>query len=118
MTVDQKGVVMRKEDLRQKKPRKRALPSPGHGSVPERKRTASVWLRLQLSIRPRCRNAPPAIMGLLPQENNPVRPECTNKRVWARFDRWASIGRDYYPGLHTCSGIRVEGRVQLLRRGQ
>lgn len=90
MTVDQKGVVMRKEDLRPatKKAAEKSTSVPGArlspGEKKNRKRMATVTAVYTTQVQER---TPEAIMGLLPQENNPVRPECTNKRVWASLQQ-------------------------------
>jgi hypothetical protein len=91
MTVDQKGVVMRKEDLRPatKKAAQKSTSQPGArlspGEKQNRKRMATVAAVYTIEARER---SPEEVMGLCPQENNrPGRAQCENKRVWASLEQ-------------------------------
>lgn len=90
MSVDQKGIVMRKEDLRPatRKAAEESVRRPGArlnpGEKPNRKRMASVATVYDIEAHVR---SPEMIMGLCPDEGKPVRPRATNKRVWASVER-------------------------------
>lgn len=86
MSVDQKGVVMRKDDLRPAT-RKAAEKSKQHarlspGEKPNRKRMATVATVYSLKARER---TPEMIMGV--EEDKADRPRAENKRVWASVER-------------------------------
>jgi hypothetical protein len=91
MTVDQKGVVMRKEDLRPatKKAAEKSASHPGArlspGEKQNRKRMATTVAAVY-TIEAQERT-PEAVMGLCPEENKPARPPCRNKRVWASVEQ-------------------------------
>jgi len=90
MTVDQKGVVMRKEDLRPatQKAAQKAVSRPGTrlspGEKRNRKRMATVAGVYTIEARER---SPEMIMGLSPEEDKPARSKCRNKRVWASVEQ-------------------------------
>ena len=90
MTVGQKGVVMRKEDLRPatRRATEKSAAHPGAHLGPEekpnRKRMAAVAAVYTVKAQER---TPEAVMGLCPEENQPVRPPCRNKRVWASVEQ-------------------------------
>lgn len=90
MTIDQKGVVMRTEDLRPstKKAAEKSVSQPGArlspGEKPNRKRMATVAAVYTTEARER---TPESIMGRCSAENKPARPPCINKRVWASVER-------------------------------
>jgi hypothetical protein len=90
MSVDQKGIVMRKEDLRPatRKAAEESVRRPGArlspGEKPNRKRMASVATVYDIEAHVR---SPEMIMGLCPDGGKPVRPRATNKRVWASVER-------------------------------
>ncbi len=90
MTVDQKGVVMQKEDLRPAT-RKAAEEAPRQpdtrlspGEKINRKRMASVAAVYDIKTHER---SPEMIMGLSPDEDRSTRPKAGNKRVWASVER-------------------------------
>jgi hypothetical protein len=89
LSVDQKGVVMHKEDLRPAT-RKAAEETVQHpdarltpGEKRNRKRMATVATVYSIEAHER---TPETIM-CLERENKPVRPRGTNKRVWASLER-------------------------------
>lgn len=88
MSVDQKGVVMRKEDLRasSRKGAEEAEQSRGArlnpGEKPNRKRMATV--AAVYSLKPQERT-PEMVMGV--EEEKGRRPRAENKRVWASLER-------------------------------
>jgi hypothetical protein len=90
MSVDQKGVVMRKEDLRAstRKAAEGAEHRPGSrlhpGEKRNRKRMATVAAVYSLEARER---TPEMVMGLCPEGEKPDRPRAENKRVWASVER-------------------------------
>lgn len=90
MSVDQKGVVMRKEDLRPgtRKAAEKTVQRPGARLTPgekrNRKRMATVATVYTIEAQER---TPEMIMGLIPEEEKPVRPRGTNKRVWASVEK-------------------------------
>jgi hypothetical protein len=90
MSVDQKGIVMRKEDLRAatRKAAEESVRRPGArlnpGEKRNRKRMASVATVYDIEAHKR---SPEAIMGLSAEEEKPVRPRATNKRVWASVEQ-------------------------------
>ncbi len=90
MSVDQKGIVMRKEDLRvaTRKAAEESVRRPGArlnpGEKLNRKRMASVATVYDIKAHQRtCEQ----IMGLRPDEVGSARPRATNKRVWASVER-------------------------------
>ena len=89
MSVDQKGIVMRREDLRDstRKAAQEAEGKPGvrlsPGEKSNRKRMASVAAVYDMAANER---SPEMIMGLSP-ENKSARPRAANKRVWASVER-------------------------------
>lgn len=89
MTVDQKGVVMRKEDLRPvtRKAAEKTKDTPGArlspGEKPNRKRMSTVASVYTIEARER---TPEMIMGLTDEEK-PKHPRCQNKRVWASVEQ-------------------------------
>ena len=89
MSVDQKGIVMRKDDLREetRKAAEKKENSPGVRLAPgeklNRKRMATVAAVYTLKARER---SPEMIMGLCPDEDKANRPRCENKRVWASLE--------------------------------
>ena len=90
MSVDQKGIVMRKEDLRPatRKAAEDATRLPGArlnpGEKINRKRMASVATVYDTKAHER---SPETIMGLCSDEDSSPRPRATNKRVWASVER-------------------------------
>jgi hypothetical protein len=91
MTVDQKGVVMRKEDLRpatRKAAEKAEEHRPGArlnpGEKRDRKRMATVAAVYSIEARER---SPEEVMGLCSQEEKSNRPRGRNKRVWASVEQ-------------------------------
>ena len=88
MTVDQKGVVMRKEDLRPatRKAAEKSAAHPGACLGPEEKTNRMATVAAVYTIKAQERT-PEAVMGLCPEENQPVRPPCRNKRVWASVEQ-------------------------------
>ncbi|GKT10457.1 hypothetical protein [Desulforhabdus sp. TSK] len=86
MTVDQKGIVMRKEDLRAatRKAAEESVRRPGArlnpGEKLNRKRMATVAAVYDIKAHER---SPEEVMGLCPNEDTPARPRATHKRVWA-----------------------------------
>lgn len=88
MSVDQKGVVMRKEDLRPttRKAAEKEVERPSArlspGEKPNRKRMATV--AAVYNIEPKERT-PEMVMGVCPDK--PDRPRGTNKRVWASLEQ-------------------------------
>jgi hypothetical protein len=90
MSVDQKGIVMRKEDLRPatRKAAEQSVRRPGArlnpGEKLNRKRMATVAAVYDIEAHER---SPEVIMGLCPDEGKSARPRATNKRVWASVER-------------------------------
>jgi hypothetical protein len=90
MTVDQKGVVMQKEDLRPatRKAAEETTREPGSRLSPgekiNRKRMASVAAVYDIKTHER---SPEMIMGLSPDEDQSARPKAANKRVWASVEK-------------------------------
>ncbi len=90
MSVDQKGIVMRKEDLRAatRKAAEESARRPGArlnpGEKLNRKRMASVATVYDIKAHQRTSEQ---IMGLCPDEVGSVRPRAANKRVWASVER-------------------------------
>lgn len=90
MSVDQKGVVMRQEDLRpstRKAAEKRASDLDGclsAGQKQNRKRMATV--AAVYTIKPEERT-PEAVMRPTTKAQKAARPKCKNKRVWASIER-------------------------------
>jgi len=90
MSVDQKGVVMRNDDLREntRKAAEETEHRPGSrlnpGEKPNRKRMATVAAVYTLEPRER---SPEMIMGICPDEDKANRPRCENKRVWASVEQ-------------------------------
>lgn len=90
MSVDQKGIVMRKEDLRSatRKAAEESVRRPGArlnpGEKANRKRMASVATVYDIKAHKR---TPEQIMGLCPREDESARPRATHKRVWASVER-------------------------------
>lgn len=91
MSVDQKGIVMRKEDLRPgtRKAAEKASHRPAGsrlspGEKKDRKRMATVAAVYGTEARER---SPEQIMGLCPKEDKSARPKCRNKRVWASVEQ-------------------------------
>ncbi|GLI35884.1 hypothetical protein DAMNIGENAA_33170 [Desulforhabdus amnigena] len=88
MSVDQKGVVMRKEDLRPatRKAAEEANERCGSrlspGEKPNRKRMATVAAVYSVESHKR---TPEMIMGVKPQKTD--RPRAENKRVWASVEK-------------------------------
>lgn len=89
LSVDQKGVVMHKEDLRPatRKAAEETVQHPGVRLTPgekrNRKRMATVATVYSIEAHER---TPETIM-CLERENKPVRPRGANKRVWASLER-------------------------------
>jgi len=89
LTVDQKGVVMRKEDLRSdtRKAAEKTEHRPGArlnpGEKPNRKRMATVASVYTIEAQER---TPEMIMGLT-DEDKSNRSRCRNKRVWASVEQ-------------------------------
>jgi hypothetical protein len=90
MTVDQKGIVMLKEDLRAatRKAAEECARRPGAqlnpGEKLNRKRMATV--AAVYDIKPHERS-PEEVMGLSMDEEKSARPRATHKRVWASVER-------------------------------
>jgi hypothetical protein len=90
MSVDQKGIVMRKEDLRSatRKAAEECVRRPGArlnpGEKLNRKRMASVAAVYDIEAHKR---TPEQIMGLCPDEERSAGPRATHKRVWASVER-------------------------------
>jgi hypothetical protein len=90
MTVDQKGIVMQKQDLRPatRKAAEEAARRPGArlnpGEKINRKRMASVAAVYDTKAYER---SPETIMGLCSDEDKSTCPRATNKRVWASVER-------------------------------
>jgi hypothetical protein len=91
MTVDQKGVVMRKEDLRpetrkaaEKQSERPAGTRLSPGEKLNRKRMATV---ASVYSNKALERTPEMIMGLSPDEEKSKRPRCENKRVWASLEQ-------------------------------
>lgn len=90
MTVDQKGIVMRKEDLRAatRKAAEESVRRPGArlnpGEKLNRKRMATVAAVYDIKAHER---SPEKVMGLCPHEDKPARPRATHKRVWASVEQ-------------------------------
>jgi len=89
LTVDQKGMVMREEDLRPatRKAAEKAEHQPGArlnpGQKLNRKRMATVASVYTIEARER---TPEMVMGLA-DEDKPDRSRCRNKRVWASVEQ-------------------------------
>ncbi|NTW36776.1 MAG: ISKra4 family transposase [Syntrophobacteraceae bacterium] len=90
MSTDQKGIVMRKEDLRPatRKAAEHAVQRPGArlnpGEKRNRKRMATVATVYTLEAQKR---SPEMIMGLCPEQERSARPQARNKRVWASVEQ-------------------------------
>jgi hypothetical protein len=90
MSVDQKGIVMRKEDLRAatRKAAEESVRRPGArlnpGEKLNRKRMATVAAVYDIKAHER---SPEEVMGLCPDEEKSARPRATHKRVWASVER-------------------------------
>ena len=90
MSVDQKGIVMRKEDLRvaTRKAAEESVRRPGARLSPgeklNRKRMATVAAVHDIEAHKRSAEE---VMGLCPDEGPSSRPRATNKRVWASVER-------------------------------
>jgi len=90
MTVDQKGIVMRQEDLRAatRKAAEESVRRPGArlnpGEKLNRKRMATVAAVYDIKAHER---SPEEVMGLCPDEEKYDRPRATHKRVWASVER-------------------------------
>jgi len=90
MSVDQKGVVVRKEDLRPatQKAAEQAVQRPGArlnpGEKRNRKRMATVATVYSIKAQER---TPEMVMGSCPEEEKPDRPRAENKRVWASVEQ-------------------------------
>ena len=90
MSVDQKGIVMRNEDLRPatRKAAEESVRRPGSrlnpGEKLNRKRMATVAAVYDIKAHER---SPEEIMGLCADEGRSARPRATNKRVWASVER-------------------------------
>ena len=90
MSVDQKGIVMRKEDLRvaTRKAAEESVRRPGARLSPgeklNRKRMATVAAVYDIEAHKRSAEE---VMGLCPDEGPSSRPRATNKRVWASVER-------------------------------
>jgi hypothetical protein len=90
MSVDQKGVVMHKKDLRPAT--RKAAEEAAHklgarlspGEKLNRKRMASVATVYDIKAHER---SPETIMGISSDEDKRNRPKATNKRVWASVER-------------------------------
>lgn len=90
MSVDQKGIVMCKEDLRAatRKAAEESVRRPGArlnpGEKLNRKRMATVAAVYDIKAHER---SPEEVMGLCPHEEKPAHPRATHKRVWASLER-------------------------------
>jgi hypothetical protein len=90
MSVDQKGTVICKEDLRAatRKAAEEFVRRPGArlnpGEKLNRKRKATVAAVYDIKAHER---SPEEVMGLCPDEEKSFRPRATHKRVWASVER-------------------------------
>lgn len=129
MSVDGKGVVMRKEDLREET-RKRAEASKHklkkrvtRGEVRNRKRDATVAAIYSVAAKPRTAEQVMSGLGPDPEGEKHRQPHAQNKRVWASMEEPEQVLEELFAEAHRRDPLRerrwvilVDGDRRQLRR--